>query len=102
MNPPFLSYPVPKGEKRMRHQIQTRCIMLARHIIETGDTVRQTAKRFGLSKSSVHKDIHDRLRLLHPGLFEEVQAVMNFHHQVRHLRGGEATKARWERLRQQQ
>lgn len=84
----------------MRYEIQSRCLMLARHIITTGDTVRQTAQRFGLSKSSVHKDIHERLKILHPGLFMEVQAVMNFHHQVRHLRGGEATRARWEKIRQ--
>ena len=84
----------------MRQEIQERCIMLARHIIETGDTVRNAAKRFGLSKSSVHKDVHERLKYVHPGLFEEVQQVMNFHHQVRHLRGGEATKARWKRIRE--
>lgn len=85
----------------MRQEIQQRCIGLARHILHTGDTVRQTAKRFGLSKSSVHKDVHERLRQVHPGLFEEVQEVMNFHHQVRHLRGGEATRARWKKIRDQ-
>lgn len=79
----------------MREDIQARCIMLARHIIETGDTVRQAAGRFGLSKSSVHKDVHERLRLVHPGLYMQVQAVMNFHHQVRHLRGGEATRRKY-------
>lgn len=84
----------------MNQEIQRRCIMLARHILETGDTVRQAAKRFQLSKSSVHKDVHERLKYVHPGLFEEVQQVMNFHHQVRHLRGGEATKARWKRIRE--
>ncbi len=85
----------------MRQEIQERCIMLARHIIETGDTVRNAAKRFGLSKSSVHKDVHERLKQVHPGLFEEVQKVMLFHHQVRHLRGGAATRERWKRLREQ-
>ncbi len=75
--------------------------MLARHILQTGDTVRQTAERFHLSKSSVHKDIHERLKFIHPGLYMEVQAVMNFHHQVRHLRGGQATKERWQRIREQ-
>ncbi|MBQ4640444.1 MAG: sporulation transcriptional regulator SpoIIID [Clostridia bacterium] len=85
----------------MREDIQARCIMLARHIIETGDTVRQAAGRFGLSKSSVHKDVHERLRLVHPGLYMQVQAVMNFHHQVRHLRGGEATRERWRKIREQ-
>lgn len=85
----------------MRQEIQDRCIMLARHILETGDTVRMTAKKFGLSKSSVHKDVHERLGQVHPGLFADVQKVMRFHHQVRHLRGGEATKQRWKRIREQ-
>ncbi len=100
MKPFFAAYSVPKGEGKMNQEIQRRCIMLARHILETGDTVRQAAKRFQLSKSSVHKDVHERLKYVHPGLFEEVQQVMNFHHQVRHLRGGEATKARWKRIRE--
>ncbi|MBR6752587.1 MAG: sporulation transcriptional regulator SpoIIID [Clostridia bacterium] len=86
----------------MRQEIQERCIMLARHILTTGDTVRQAAQRFGLSKSSVHKDVHERLRQVHPGLFQEVQAVMNFHHQVRHIRGGAATRERWRKLREKQ
>lgn len=85
----------------MRQEIQARCVMLANHILQSGDTVRQTAKRFGLSKSSVHKDVHERLKYVHPGLFEEVQQVMNFHHQVRHLRGGEATRQRWRKIREQ-
>lgn len=84
----------------MRQEIQERCIMLARHILETGDTVRGAAQKFGLSKSSVHKDVHERLRHVHPGLFLEVQKVMRFHHQVRHLRGGEATRQRWKRIRE--
>lgn len=94
------AYAVPKGEETMREEIQARCVLLGRHILESGDTVRQTAARFGLSKSSVHKDVHERLRLLHPGLYEEVQQVMNYHHQVRHLRGGAATRERWRRLRE--
>ena len=60
----------------MRQDIRERCVRLGRYILRTGATVRQTAKQFHLSKSSVHKDVHERLRQVHPGLYEEVRAVL--------------------------
>ncbi len=85
----------------MRQDIQDRCVAIGKYILRTGATVRSAAREFGMSKSSVHKDVHDRLRQVHPGLYEEVRAVLAYHHAVRHLRGGAATKQRWLLIRQQ-
>ncbi|MBR5109033.1 MAG: sporulation transcriptional regulator SpoIIID [Clostridia bacterium] len=79
----------------MREDIENRCVSLAKYIVRTGATVRQAAGEFGISKSSVHKDMHERLRHIHPGLFSEVREILDYHHAVRHLRGGAATKQRW-------
>ena len=84
----------------MRQEIQERCLFLGRHIAQTGATVRQTAETFGMSKSSVHKDVHERLRGLHPGLYEEVKQVLDYHQSVRHLRGGAATRRRWRLIKE--
>ena len=86
----------------LRQEIQDRCMLLGQYIARTGATVRQAAERFGMSKSSVHKDMHERLRQIHPGLYAEVREVLDYHHAVRHLRGGEATRERWKSIRQQQ
>ena len=48
----------------------------------------------------MHKDVHERLRQVHPGLYEEVRAVLSYHRAVRHLRGGAATRRRWRLLRE--
>ncbi len=85
----------------MREDIENRCISLAKYIVRTGATVRQAAGEFGMSKSSVHKDVHDRLRAIHPGLYAEVREILDYHHAVRHLRGGAATRLRWKLIRQQ-
>lgn len=84
----------------MRQAIQDRCISLGKYIVRTGATVRQAADSFGMSKSSVHKDLHERLRLVHPGLYSEVKEILDYHNAVRHLRGGAATRRRWRIIRQ--
>ena len=86
----------------MRQDIQDRCISLGKYIVRTGATVRQAAQEYGISKSSVHKDMHERLQTVHPGLYAEVRDILDYHHAVRHLRGGAATRERWERIRQGQ
>lgn len=85
----------------MRQDIQERCICLGQYILRTGATVRVAAEHFGISKSSVHKDVHERLRGIHPGLYAEVQEILEYHHAVRHLRGGAATRRRWRMIRNQ-
>ncbi|MCR4885919.1 MAG: sporulation transcriptional regulator SpoIIID [Clostridiales bacterium] len=83
----------------MRRQIEERSVALGKYIVRTGATVRETARAFGISKSAVHKDVHDRLSLLHPGLYAEVREILDYHHAVRHLRGGAATRRRWRQIR---
>jgi len=85
----------------MHEYIEERVVEVANYIIENGATVRQAAREFGMSKSSVHKDVHERLRHVHPGLYGEVKDILDYHHAVRHLRGGAATKQRWILIRQQ-
>ena len=78
---------------------EERCVLLGRYILRTGATVRQTAARFGMSKSLVHKDVHERLRTVHPGLYGEVQQMLSYHQAVRHIRGGLAARQRWRRIK---
>ena len=73
----------------------SRAQTLARHIIKTGDTVRKTAQIFGISKSTVHKDVTYRLSKENPTLYEEVKKILDVNFSVRHLRGGEATRLKY-------
>ena len=68
---------------------------MARYIIETKDTVRSTAKKFGVSKSTVHKDVSDRLLKINPILAKEVREILDENKAERHLRGGMATKLKY-------
>lgn len=86
---------------RVNQAIERRVLTAAEHIAATGATVRQTARLLGVSKSTVHKDMETRLRLLSPALHREVMRVFAVNKAQRHLRGGEATKQRYERIRQQ-
>ena len=85
----------------MRDNTWERTIRLAEYIIEHGATVRAAAKVFGISKSTVHKDITERLRQLNPGLFSEVRKVLDRNKMERHIRGGLATKERYARKKQE-
>ena len=71
---------------------EDRAVQFARYIIEAGATVRETAKEFHISKSTVHKDIQERLPLLNYPLYREVRVVLDRNKEERHLRGGEATR----------
>ncbi len=75
--------------------IEERAITLAHYIIETKDTVRSTAKKFGVSKSTVHKDVSDRLLKINPALAREVREILDENKSERHLRGGMATKLKY-------
>ena len=79
----------------MRQDIERRCVAIARYMLRTGDTVRQAAKEFSVSKSTAHKDLKERLKIVHPGLYAETQKLLKYHEAVRHLRGGAATRRRW-------
>lgn len=76
--------------------IEERAKILAVYIIETGSTVRQTAKKFNISKSTVHKDIAERLEKINPSLASEAKKVLEINKAERHIRGGLATKIKYE------
>ena len=75
-----------------------RAVILGEYIFEEKATVRAAAKKFGISKSTVHKDVSERLKTLSPILYEEVRTVLQKNKEERHLRGGMATKEKYEKL----
>ena len=76
----------------MHEHIQERCIRIGQYIADTGATVRAAANHFGVSKSSVHKDMDQRLAQINQTLYLPVREVLSYNKSVRHLRGGEATR----------
>ena len=76
-----------------------RAVMLAKYIVDTGDTVRGAAQEFGISKSTVHSDVSKRLRRINPTLWSQCDKVLQHNKDERHLRGGKATKEKYERLK---
>ncbi|MBR4910098.1 MAG: sporulation transcriptional regulator SpoIIID [Clostridia bacterium] len=79
----------------MREPSEHRSILLGEYIIETGATVRAAAKVFGVSKSTVHKDVTDRLSHDDPVLCKQVKAVLEKNKSERHIRGGMATRRKY-------
>ena len=79
----------------MREAIPDRAVVLGEYILDTGATVRATAKVFKISKSTVHKDVTERLRHDNPQLYKLVKEVLEKNKQERHIRGGMATKRKY-------
>ena len=79
----------------MKDYIEERAIDIANYIIENNATVRQTAKQFGISKSTVHKDVTERLMQINPALAKEARKVLDINKSERHIRGGLATKEKY-------
>ncbi len=79
----------------MKDYIEERAIEIANYIIENNATVRQTAKAFGISKSTVHKDVSERLEKVNPTLMAEVRKVLDVNKSERHIRGGMATREKY-------
>lgn len=79
----------------MKEYIEERAIELAEYIIKEETTVRAAAKKFGISKSTVHKDITERLISINPSLAKKVREVLEKNKAERHIRGGEATKIKY-------
>lgn len=79
----------------MKNGFLDRSEILGRHIAETGATVRQTAQAYGISKSTVHKDVTDHLRHINKALYKDVKRVLDKNKSERHLRGGEATRQKY-------
>ena len=72
-----------------------RCEIIGRHVVETCATVRSAAKHFGISKSTVHKDLSYKLRMINPSLYIQVKDVLDLNKSERHIRGGEATRKKY-------
>ncbi len=79
----------------MKNSIEERAIELAEYIIESRATVRAAAKKFGISKSTVHKDISERLKASDRNLYLKVKEILEFNKSERHIRGGEATRRKY-------
>ena len=79
----------------MKEYIEERAMEIANYIIENNATVRQTAKAFGISKSTVHKDVAERLAQINPSLAAEARKILDVNKSERHIRGGMATKEKY-------
>ena len=79
----------------MREDLRERCLRLAQYVAQEGATVREAARRVGVSKSLAHRELTKRLLHVDAQLFCRVRQVLLYHKAVRHLRGGEATKRRF-------
>lgn len=79
----------------MKGIVEERAVELGTYIVENKTTVRETAKKFGISKSTVHTDVSKRLEKLNPGLYHEVRTVLDVNKAQRHIRGGIATREKY-------
>lgn len=79
----------------MQDYIRQRVLDISKYIIESSATVRQTATVFGVSKSTVHKDVTERLPIINEQLASEVRRILEINKAERHLRGGEATRKKY-------
>jgi putative DeoR family transcriptional regulator (stage III sporulation protein D) len=86
------------GGNQMSETLEQRACELAVYIIETGATVRATAKHFQISKSTVHKDLSQRLQQYNYALYVQVRQILDVNKQERHIRGGMATKRKYQKM----
>ena len=79
----------------MKLSLEKRACELAVYMIETGATVRAAARHFGISKSTVHKDLTQRLKQYNPSLYSQVREILEVNKRERHIRGGMATRRKY-------
>ena len=84
------------GGNLLKEYIEERAVAIANYIIDYNATVRQTARKFGISKSTVHKDVTDRLENINPSLAAQARVVLDINKAERHIRGGMATKEKYQ------
>ena len=85
----------------MKEYIEERVKCIANYVVEYSATVRQAAKAFGTSKSTVHKDMTERLRMISPSMARQVAAVLKKNKAERHIRGGNATRRKYQNTARQ-
>ena len=81
----------------MNSLILKRVINEANFMLDTKKTIREIAKIFNVSKSTVHKDLHERLFDINPTLYYEIDSILKYHIDIRHIRGGESTKKKYKK-----
>ncbi len=86
-------------KNRYADYINYRVIETAQYFINHKSTIRETAKQFGVSKSTTHRDLTDRLPKINPALYEQVNNILEKNRQERHMRGGIATQEKFKRLK---
>ncbi len=79
----------------MEKRIIDRVVKEGKYIIDTGKTVREMAAIFGISKSTIHKDLRDRLFEIDLNMYNEVSNILQYHTDIRHIRGGESTRRKF-------
>ena len=82
----------------MNSLITKRVIDEANYMIDTKKTIREIAKVFNISKSTVHKDLHERLLDIDSKLYKEIDSILKYHMDIRHIRGGESTKKKYKKI----
>ncbi|MEN6349443.1 MAG: sporulation transcriptional regulator SpoIIID [Syntrophomonas sp.] len=85
----------------MQNYIRKRAVKIAKYILQTSHTVRQTAEVFGISKSTVHKDVSERLPRINQEMADQVKNILDKNKAERHIRGGEATRQKYACLHSQ-
>ena len=81
----------------MNSLMKKRIIDEANYMLKTNKTVREISKEFKVSKSTVHKDLHERLIDINLDLYNKIKSILNYHKEVRHIRGGESTKKKYKK-----
>ena len=79
----------------MNLKISERVNKVADYIIESNKTVREISKVFHVSKSTIHKDLHDRLKIINKEKYKEVDKILKYHISIRHINGGETTRKKY-------
>ncbi len=82
----------------MNSKIQKRVLEEAKYMLKTKDTVRAISQFFHVSKSTVHKDLHERLVDVDKNLYLQIEEILKYHTNIRHIRGGESTRKKYEKL----
>ena len=84
----------------MKDNVEERAVQLGEYIAKNNATVRLTAKKYNVSKSTVHKDVSRRLKTINMSLYKQVRQVLDTNKQERHIRGGKATKEKYRKIAQ--
>lgn len=79
-------------------KISKRVLEEAEYMINTGKTIRELAQEFKVSKSTVHKDLQERLKHINKNIFIQIEKILKYHREIRHIRGGESTRKKYQKI----